>query len=321
MADLHRDLVTIKGEGGLRAILSPVGAKLVALYVPTKGGGEVQVVIGSSAHPNDAGADASGGAICGRVANRIAGGVFELDGQRFELPINKAPNTLHGGPIGFSRREWTVAKVEESRVEFKLLSADGDMGFPGNLEVTAIYGFEGASLYLDMAATTDRATTINLTNHVYLNLSGAGSALGHQVEIPASHYTPSDETLIPTGELVDVAGTRFDFRHLRTIAEEYDINFCLDAGRGPLHLAARLVEPKTGRTMTLTTTEPGVQLYTATHFSEALISPFSKVVKNGGIALEPQTYPNAINEPSFPSSVLRPGERYSHRMEWAFSGF
>lgn len=320
MAGQHK-LVTIKGESGLKAILSPVGAKLVALYVPTRDGGEVQVVIGSSAHPDDAGADASGGAICGRVANRIAGGVFELDGQRFELPINKAPNTLHGGPIGFSRREWTVAKAEESLVEFRLLSADGDMGFPGTLDVRATYGIEGNSLYLDMAAETDRPTPINLTNHVYLNLSGTGPALAHQVEIPASHFTPVNEALIPTGEIVDVTGTRFDFRHPRTVAEDYDINFCLDAGRGPSHLAARLVEPDTGRSMTLSTTEPGVQLYTATHFSEALISPFSKVVKHGGIALEPQTYPNAINEPPFPSSVLRPGEPYSHRMEWAFSDF
>ncbi len=320
MTDQHK-LVTIKSESGLRAILSPVGAKLVALFIPTKDGGEVQVVIGSSAHPNDPGADASGGAICGRVANRIAGGVFELDGQQFKLPINKAPNTLHGGPVGFSRREWTVAQVDESRVEFRLLSANGDMGFPGDLEVVAAYGFEGASLYLDMTAVTDRPTIINLTNHVYLNLNGGGSALGHKLKIPASRYTPSDETLIPTGELADVAGTRFDFRRLRPIAEDYDVNFCLDAGRGPLHLAARLVEPETGRTMTLSTTEPGVQLYTATHFSEALISPYSKVVKNGGIALEPQTYPNAINEPGFPSSVLRPDETYAHRMEWVFSGF
>jgi aldose 1-epimerase len=320
MAGQHK-LVTIRGESGLRAILSPVGAKLVALFVPTRDGGEIQVVIGSSAHPDDAGADASGGAICGRVANRVAGGVFELDGQRFELPINKAPNTLHGGPIGFSRREWTVAKAEESLVEFRLLSADGDMGFPGTLDARATYGIEGTSLYLDMTAETDRPTPINLTNHVYLNLRGAGSALGHQVEILASHYTPVNEALIPTGEIADVTGTRFDFRRPRAVAEDYDINFCLDAGRGPQHLAAHLVEPDTGRTMTLTTTEPGVQLYTATHFSEALISPFSKVVKNGGIALEPQTYPNAINEPAFPSSVLRPGGHYAHRIEWAFSGF
>lgn len=320
MAGQHT-LVTIRGESGLKAILSPVGAKLVALYVPTRDGGEVQVVIGSSAHPDDAGADASGGAICGRVANRIAGGVFELDGQRFELPINKAPNTLHGGPIGFSRREWALAKAEESLVEFRLLSADGDMGFPGTLDVRATYGIKGNSLYLDMTAETDRPTPINLTNHVYLNLSGAGSALGHQVEIPASHYTPVNEALIPTGEIADVTGTRFDFRRPRTVAEDYDINFCLDAGRGPSHLAARLVEPDTGRSMTLSTTESGVQLYTATHFSETLISPFSKVVKHGGIALEPQTYPNAINEPAFPSSVVRPGGRYAHRIEWAFSGF
>lgn len=320
MAGQHK-LVTIRGESGLRAILSPVGAKLVALYLPTRDGGEIQVVIGSSAHPDDAGADASGGAICGRVANRIAGGVFELDGQRFELPINKVPNTLHGGPVGFSRREWTVAKAEESLVEFGLLSTDGGMGFPGTLDVRATYGFEGNSLYLDMTAETDRPTPINLTNHVYLNLRGAGSALAHQVEIPASHYTPVNEALIPTGEIADVTGTRFDFRRPRTVAEDYDINFCLDAGRGPSHLAARLIEPDTGRSMTLSTTEPGVQLYTATHFSEALISPFSKVVKHGGIALEPQTYPNAINEPAFPSSVVRPGGRYAHRIEWAFSGF
>ena len=316
----QRDYVTIEGEGGFKAIFSPVGAKLIALYVPTADGGSVQVVIGSSGHPEDPGADNSGGAICGRFANRIAGGRFAIDGKAYALPINKAPNTLHGGAVGFSRRAWTPSQTPDG-VAFRLQSADGDMGFPGNLDVTARYGIRGATLYLDMLAVSDQPTPINLTNHVYLNLVGEGSALGHQLEIPASHYTPANDVLIPTGEIAPVAGTCFDFRRFRTIAGSYDINFCLDAGRGPLHLAARLVEPVTGRLLELTTTEPGVQLYTADHFSEALLAPFSKVIKNGGIALEPQTYPNAINEPAFPSALLRPGETYHHRMEWTFSGF
>lgn len=319
--DNHEDqYLTLEGDGGLKAVFSPVGAKLLALYVPTASGSPAQVVIGSSGHPDDIGADGSAGAICGRVANRIAGATFTLDGTPYELPANNGANTLHGGPVGFNRRQWAVAAAPD-QLRFTLNSADGDMGFPGNLDVTAVYGFDGATLWLEMTAVTDKPTPINLTNHAYFNLAGKGSALGHQLEIPASHYTPVDEAKIPLGPLADVAGTRFDFRRFRTIAGSYDHNFCLDAGRGALHLAARLVEPLTGRTLELATTEPGLQLYTADHFSEERLSPFSQVVKNGGIALEPQTYPNAVNEPSYPSSILRPGETYRHRIEWTFSGF
>jgi aldose 1-epimerase len=315
---LHEERhLEVRSARGATAVFSRFGAKLLALRLPTADGGSVQVVVGSAGHPDDRGADLSAGAICGRVANRIAHGRFELDGIGHVLPINRPPHTLHGGTIGFSRREWQATRIADG-IAFHLRSDDGDMGFPGTLEVDAVYRLEGTTLRLEMTAVTDRATPVNLTNHAYFNLAGHGSALGHELEVPASRHTPVDAEQIPTGEIVEVAGGRADFRQRRVIGEPYDVNLCLDAGRGPLHLAARLFEPVTGRRMEVHTTEPALQLYTANHFSDAVLSPWSTVVVNGGIALEPQTHPNAINHPSFPSCVLRPGETHRHHIEWRF---
>lgn len=320
MGILDDQYLTLEGDGGFKAVFSPLGAKLLALYVPTSDGGAVQVAMASAGHPDDPGADSYAGAVCGRVANRIAGAAFTLEGVAYKLAANEGSKQLHGGPGGFSHRLWT-AERKDGTIRFALHSPDGDQGYPGTADVVAVYGFDGATLWLDMTAIADRTTVVNLTNHVYLNLAGGGSALGHQLEIPASRMTPVSDDLIPTGALDDVAGTRFDFRRFRTISGSYDHNFCLDAGRGASHLAARLVEPLTGRTMELETTEPAVQLYTGDHFSEGTIAPFSKVARNGGIALEPQTYPDAVNRPQFPSAVLKAGETYHHRIAWRFSGF
>lgn len=318
---MERDKVlTLESPTGMSALFSPIGAKLLALYIPTSSGVPVQVVVGSSPDPDVAGADKWAGAVCGRVANRIANAAFVLDGTTYHLPANNGTNTLHGGQGGFGVCEWAVARDGDALV-FSYHSPDGDMGFPGSADVSATYGFDGTKLWLELAAVTDAPTLMNLTHHAYWNLSGNGSALGHKLEIPASHYTPVNAILIPEGPLVDVGGTRFDFRSARPIGGSYDHNFCLDAGRGALHLGARLDEPLTGRSLSVRTTEPGIQCYTGDHFSEAIVSAYSRPVKNGGIALEPQTYPNAANEPTYPSAVLRPGEVYHHRIEWEFGGF
>ena len=312
--------LVLEGASGLRAVFSAVGAKLLALYVPTTSGVPAQVVVGSSDDPDLPGADKWAGSVCGRFANRIAGASFTLDGVRHALPANDGPNTLHGGQSGYGVCAWDAARDGEALV-FSYHSPAGDMGFPGTADVSATYGFAGTTLWLELAAVTDAPTLMNLTHHAYWNLTGSGSALGHKLEIPASRYTPVDDVLIPTGPLAEVAGTRFDFRAPRVIGGSYDHNFCLDAGRGDVHLGARLADPLTGRTLEVRTSEPGIQCYTGDHFHEGIQSRFSRPVRNGGIALEPQTYPNAANEPSYPTAVLRPGEVYHHRIEWVFSGF
>lgn len=312
--------ITLDGGEGLKAIFSPAGAQLVALYIPTKTGGPVQTVIGSSGRLNAPDGDGWAGAICGRFANRIAGASFTLDGVTYRLPANEGAKQLHGGASGFGHLAWKEEKTG-GEVVFHLDSPDGDMGYPGALAVKAAYGFKGHTLYLEMTATTTKPTVVNLTHHVYWNLLGKGDILGHLLQIPASRYTPVNADLIPVGPLAEVAGTRFDFRDKRPIAGPYDHNFVLDAGRGDLHLGARAIEPLTGRTLEVWTTEPAIQLYTGEHFTPAIKAPFSEQLKNAGFALEPQTFPNAPNEPSYPSSVLRPGETYRHRIEWRFSGF
>ena len=314
------EYITLDGGDGLKAIFSPAGAQLVALYIPTRSGGPVQTVIGSSGRLNAPDGDSWAGTICGRYANRIAGASFTLDGVIYRLPANEGTKQLHGGANGFGHLTWKGEKAAK-QVVFHLDSPDGDMGYPGALAVTAAYGLDGHTLSLEITATTTKPTVVNLTHHVYWNLLGKGDILGHLMQIPASRYTPVNADLIPVGPLAEVVGTRFDFREKRPIAGPYDHNFVLDAGRGDLHLGARAIEPLTGRTLEVWTTEPAIQLYTGEHFTPAIKAPFSEQLKNAGFALEPQTFPNAPNEPSYPSSVLRPGEAYRHRIEWRFSGF
>lgn len=320
MTDKGDDYITIESGDGLKALFSPSGAQLVALYVPTRGGDAVQTVMASSGRPDYPDGDGWAGTICGRYANRIAGASFTLDGVTYRLPANEGNKQLHGGAAGFAKLDWASEKTADG-VVFRLHSPDGDQGYPGALDVTAAYGLAGRTLWLEMTAVTTKPTVVNLTHHVYWNLLGKGDILGHLMEIPASRYTPVNADLIPEGPLVDVAGTRFDFRARRPIAGFYDHNFVLDAGRGALHLGARATEAVTGRSLEVWTTEPGIQLYVGEHFSPAIKAPFSNQVKNAGFALEPQTFPNAPNEPSYPTSVLRPGETYRHRIEWRFSGF
>ncbi|MFD4022126.1 aldose epimerase family protein [Streptomyces sp. NPDC058576] len=256
------------------------------------------------------------GAVVGRYANRIGGASFVLDGRRHRLTPNEGGNHLHGGARGFDKRVWDAVAVPGG-VRMSLVSADGDEGYPGRLDFSVTYTLgPGGALLLDHRAVTDAPTVLNPTSHLYWNLAGAesGSALGQQLRIAAGHFTPVDAASVPTGELSPVAGTRFDFRRTRAVGAGYDQNFVLEAAaRGVDAVAAELYDAWSGRVLTVRTTEPGLQLYTADHFDGRPFGPC------GGIALETQHFPDSPNRPEFPSTVLRPGEEFTSRTAYAFS--
>jgi aldose 1-epimerase len=281
------------------------------------------------------------GSLIGRYGNRIAGGSFTLDGTTYQLPVNNGPNTLHGGPTGFDDRVWEVTDVSDDEVaalRLHLVSADGDQGFPGTLTTTVIYTLDAESrLTVHYEATTDAPTVVNLTQHTYWNLAGegSGSIYDHELQIDADGFTPVDATLIPTGEIAPVAGTPFDFREPTPIGERirdddqqllygqgYDHNWVLDReGNGaregsdaddPLEEAAVLYDPQSGRTLTILTTEPGLQFYSGNFLDGTLVGTGGRIYRQGdGLALETQHFPDSPNQPDFPSTELRPGEVYA----------
>ncbi|MEV0784127.1 aldose epimerase family protein [Streptomyces sp. NPDC050423] len=252
------------------------------------------------------------GAVVGRYANRIGGAAFELDGRTCHLTRNEGRNHVHGGARGFDKRVWDAREVADG-LELSLVSADGEEGFPGRLDVSVAYRLdEDGALRITYRATTDAPTVVNLTNHTYWNLAGAdsGSALGARLRIAAGRITPADAESLPTGEFRPVDGTRFDFREPRPVTKGYDHNYVLDEGvAGPV---AELYDEVSGRVLTVTTTEPGLQLYTADHFDGEPFGPCA------GIALETQHFPDSPNRPEFPSTVLRPGEEYVSTTVYGF---
>ncbi|AYN41531.1 galactose mutarotase [Streptomyces dangxiongensis] len=241
------------------------------------------------------------GAVIGRYANRIAGGRFPLDGRTYALTPNEGTNSLHGGARGFDKRVWDVTPVGHG-VRLSRVSPHGEEGFPGRLEVAVTYTLtDTGALRIAYEAVTDAPTVVSLTNHTYWNLSGSGHAGGHELRLAASRYTPVDADLIPTGALEDVTGSRLDFRTARAVGTGYDHNLVLDKGVSEAaEEVAELYDPVTGRVLTVATTEPGVQLYTADHLS----APFTP---GAAIALETQHFPDSPNHPSFPTTTLRPG--------------
>lgn len=265
--------------------------------------GDVNVAAGGSA-----------GRTIGRYANRIANGRFTLDGRVYHLLTNEGPNTLHGGPDGFSKRTWTVTSQRAGgdgrtvRIEFALRSPDGDQGFPGDLRCTAAYQLDDASaLRIDYKAATDAPTVLSLTNHAYFNLSaGASTTIAVQrLQVAASSYLPVDAAMIPTGALAPVAGTSFDFRASRPIGTEaYDCTFVVDGWDGTLRLVAEAYDEPSGRKLFVETTEPSLQLFTG---------------KPAAFALETQHFPDAPNHSTFPSTVLRPGETFESTTIYRFS--
>lgn len=276
------------------------------------------------------------GAIVGRYANRIANGRFTLDGHTYELPVNNGPNSLHGGLVGFDKLVWHARSFEHAHdagVALTLTSPDGDQGYPGRLDVQVTYTLnDDDELIVDYAATTTRATPVNLSQHSYFNLTGSArrDVLDHVLQLNASAYTPDDSTLIPTGEMASVAGTPFDFRTPTAIGARinaddeqirigggYDHNFVVD-GSG-MRLAARVVEPSSGRTLEVSSDEPGVQLYTGNFLDGTIRGKGGRVYGHRyAFCLETQHYPDSPNHPAFPTTILRPGERFSSRTVFRF---
>lgn len=251
------------------------------------------------------------GAVCGRVANRIAGGSFELDGRRYQLAVNNGPNHLHGGTIGFNARIWSVEQADESRLVLTLLSPDGEEGYPGTVRVRAVYSLGEQGLSLDLEADTDAPTLLNLTNHAYWNLAGQGTIDGHLLSVAADAYTPMVSN-IPTGSIEPVEGTLYDLRRPALLGERnapgaiaggYDDNYVLNNG-GELREAAVLTCGE--RRLRVSTNAPGLQVYTGDYLP----------LKRGGVALEAQNYPDSPHHANFPSIQLRPGETYRRRICW-----
>lgn len=328
---------TLANEAGMRLRFIALGGIILTLEVPDRAGAFANVTPAYDdlrwyeQDPNYF------GAIVGRCANRIANAQFTLDGTVYRLPANVPPNHLHGGPGGFHRRRWRVAPAGDGRsAELTYTSPAGEEGYPGTLEVLARYVITDANAFVvEFEATTDAPTPVNLTQHLYFNLAGAGrgSILGHELTLGASRFTPMGEGLVPTGEVRSVDGTPFDFRSPHLIGERigaddpqlragggYDHNFVLDApvSASGLRLAATLRDPMSGRTLDLLTTTPAMQFYAG----NSLRSPGEggpPVAPRSALALEPQHFPNAVNEPAFPSPILRPGERYFARTEYRFS--
>jgi aldose 1-epimerase len=331
------DLYVLTNANGVQAKIATYGGIVTELHVPDRDGKLADVVLGFDNLQSYLAGHPFFGTITGRVANRIAKGKFTLDGKEYKLAVNNGPNSLHGGLQGFDKKVWKAEPIEASDgvgVKLSYLSKDGEEGYPGNLSVTVTYTLTNQNeLRIDYQATTDKATPVNLTNHSYFNLAGAKSGsdvLGHELTLEADHYTPADETLIPTGEIQSVKGTPLDFTTPHTIGERiaqlpksiggYDHNFVLNSGGKKLALAARVREPKTGRIMETYTTEPGVQLYTANFMDGSTKGKGGvRYGKHAGLCLETQHFPDSINQPKFPSVVLRPGQEYKTTTIYKFT--
>ena len=314
------DLYTIK-DGDFRVQITTYGARVVSIVTPDRNGKEADVVLGYDKVSDYESDTYYFGSIVGRYGNRIARGAVSIDGKKFQVPTNDGANALHGGPVGFAQKLWT-GRVISGGVEMTLISPDGDMGFPGELTAHVRYTVHGHALHLDYSATTTKPTVVNLTNHSYFNLTGdgQGSILNEMLMLNADGYTPVAAGLIPTGDIAPVVGTPFDFRTPTAIGERihepneqlkiaggYDHNFVLRAKPG-MHLAAESYEPSSGRTLTVTTTEPGVQFYSGNFINGSKTGKFGvRYEKYAGFCLETQHFPDAPNEPSFASTVLRPG--------------
>ncbi len=332
-------LYTLINASGMTMKVSNYGCIIVALTAPDKNGKFDDVVLGYEQLADYLKDTPYFGSVVGRYGNRIAAGKFTLDGKEYTLATNNGPNHLHGGLKGFDKVLWeTKAIVRDGAVglRFHYVSTDGEEGYPGNLDVTMYYWLTDANeLRIEYAATTDQATPVNLTHHSYFNLAGAGTGdiLGHQLMLAADRFTPVDEGLIPTGELRPVVGTPFDFTQPTPIGARvnqdnqqleygggYDHNFVLTRWDGKLRLAATVYEPGSGRLMDVLTTEPGVQFYCGNFLDGSNIGKGDKPYQHRyGFCLETQHFPDSPNQPAFPSTTLRPGEKYSHTTVYRFS--
>jgi aldose 1-epimerase len=318
--------ITIASKAGAVAKILTWGAVLRDLVVPSKNGPQ-RVTLGLNSLEDYQKHSPSFGAVPGRFANRIANGRFALNG--FQYTLDRKPgdkHTLHGGPHGFGKRPWRLAEHDASSVTLTLYSADGDAGFPGALDAKCVYRMvEPSTLRVELTAVCDSETIVNLTQHGYFNLDGSPDILDHEVKLNADFYTPTDEDLIPTGEIRAVAGTPYDFRAARTVrnaaGQTYDTNFVIAAqpGEDGLALAAIVHSPKNGLTLELHTTEPGVQFYDAAKLNCPVPGhDGAHYGGHAGLCLEPQVFPDSPNRRHFPACVLKPDEEYRHISEFRF---
>lgn len=330
-------IYTLTNARGMTARITNYGGILVSLTAPDRWGKKADVVLGYNKLEDYIKATPYFGAIAGRYANRIAKGQFKLDGVTYNLAKNNGPNSLHGGKVGFDKKLWKATSKMTSRgpaLDLYYVSPNTEEGYPGNLSTRVIYTLTNDNaLRIDYSAMTDKKTVLNLTHHSYFNLKGEGNGdiLGHRLMLNANRFTPVDATLIPTGKLQNVKGTPFDFRKYFTIGRRinyknvqlqrgkgYDHNFVVN-GKG-FRTAARVYEPTMGRMMTVSTTEPGIQLYTGNFLDGTNIGKRGIAYKfRNGFCLETQHFPDSPNHPKFPSTTLRPGKVYRQTTIYRFS--
>jgi aldose 1-epimerase len=310
----------------IRVRITDYGGRIVSLEAPDRQGRRESVVLGFASAGAYNAANQSFGALLGRYANRIGGGGFSLNGKTHHLSRNEGSSALHGGMVGFDKVIWEIAGLDTTRLVLRHVSPDGDQGFPGEVAVNATYRLDGDTLWLEFSARTTKPTPLSLSAHPYFNLAGtgAGDTYGHEIEIVADHFLPTDDKQIPIGEIRGVAGTVFDFRSAATvgarirspdpqllIARGYDHYFVLrEPPSGQNRLAARARDPHSGRILEILTTQPGTQFYTANKLDGSLAGHGGAYRQSDAFAFEPQGFPDAPNHPDFPSVILRPGETY-----------
>ena len=324
---------TLTNAVGMTVKILDFGGIITEIHVPDRDGAMGDVALGFDTLQPYLGDSPYFGALIGRYGNRIARGRFMLDGEEYTLPVNNGKNHLHGGAPGFDRVKWQ-SRVEGNELVLTYRSLDGEQGYPGTLDATVRYSLdEDNEIVVRFHAVTDRATPVNLTQHSYFNLAGGGSILEHRIAIDADRFVPIDADLIPFGALAPVAGTPFDFRAARTIGERigaddeqlrhgggYDHCFALNKPmEKAMRLAARVVDPSSGRVLELLTQEPGVQFYSGNFLDGSLRGKGQAYGHRSGFALEPQHFPDSPNQPAFPNTILRPGEVYETESRFRFS--
>lgn len=330
------ELYTLTNAKGAEAKIMTYGGIVTSLKVPDRNGKLGDVVLGFDNLESYLKGHPFFGALVGRYGNRIARGQFSLNGKTYTLARNNDPNHLHGGIKGFDKVVWKAKELKSpngAALSLSYVSKDGEEGYPGNLSVTVVYTLTNANeLKIAYTATTDKETVVNLTHHSYFNLAGAGDILKHELMIAANRFTPVDQTLIPTGELRSVKGTPMDFTKPFAIGARieqqdeqlkfgkgYDHNWVLNSSQGKLALAARVSEPVSGRIMEVFTTEPGIQFYTG-NFLDNISGKGGQVYQQRyGFCLETQHFPDSPNQPKFPSTTLKPGQKYATTTTYRFS--